>query len=40
MSRGFQGFRNKPQWDMEVLARAIVAMSQLARDESIDLVDA
>ena len=30
ISRVFQGFRNKPHGDMDALAQAIVAMSQLA----------
>jgi acetate---CoA ligase (ADP-forming) len=40
ISRVFQGFRNKPHGDMEALARAIVAISQLAVNGSIDVVDA
>jgi acetate---CoA ligase (ADP-forming) len=40
ISRVFQGFRNKPDGDMEALARAIVAISQLAVNGSIDVVDA
>jgi acyl-CoA synthetase (NDP forming) len=40
ISRVFQGFRNKPHGDMEALAQAIVAMSQLAVNESAVVVDA
>jgi succinyl-CoA synthetase beta subunit len=40
ISRIFSGFRNKPQGDLEALARAIVSMSQLAVDESVVVVDA
>jgi acyl-CoA synthetase (NDP forming) len=40
ISRVFQGFRNKPHGDMEALAQAIVAMSQLAVNENAVVVDA
>ncbi|WPO43954.1 acetate--CoA ligase family protein [Tardiphaga sp. 42S5] len=40
ISRVFQGFRNKPHGDMEALTQAIVAMSQLAVNESAVVVDA
>jgi acyl-CoA synthetase (NDP forming) len=40
ISRVFQGFRNKPHGDLEALAHAIVAMSQLARDQNNVVVDA
>lgn len=40
ISRVFQGFRNKPHGDLEALAQAIVAMSQLARDKINVVVDA
>jgi acetate---CoA ligase (ADP-forming) len=40
ISRVFQGFRNKPHGDMEALVQAIVAMSQLAVNESAVVVDA
>jgi len=40
ISRVFRGFRNKPHGDMDALARAIVAMSQLALDKTAVVVDA
>ena len=40
ISRVFQGFRNKPHGDMDALAQAIVAMSQLALDKNAVVVDA
>lgn len=40
ISRVFQGYRNKPHGDMDVLAQAIVAMSQFAVDDSVTVVDA
>ncbi|MDB5653945.1 MAG: 6-carboxyhexanoate--CoA ligase, partial [Tardiphaga sp.] len=40
ITRVFQGFRNKPHGDLEALAQAIVAMSQLAVDEDVVVVDA
>ncbi|QUS38688.1 CoA-binding protein [Tardiphaga alba] len=40
ISRVFQGFRNKPHGDMDALAQAIVAMSQLALDNNTVVVDA
>jgi acyl-CoA synthetase (NDP forming) len=40
ITRVFQGFRNKPHGDLEALAQAIVAMSQLAVDEDVIVVDA
>lgn len=40
ISRVFQGFRNKPLGDMDALARAIVAMSQLAINKDAIVVDA
>ncbi len=40
ISRIFQGFRNKPQGDMEALAQAIVAMSRLALEAGVSVVDA
>ena len=36
----FQGFRNKPHGDLEALAQAIVAMSQLALDNDVTVLDA
>lgn len=39
ISRIFRGYRNRPHGDMEALARAIVALSQLA-NESVQVVDA
>jgi succinyl-CoA synthetase beta subunit len=40
ISRVFQGFRNNPHGDMEALAQAIVAISQLAVNQSAVVVDA
>lgn len=40
ISRVFRGFRNKPHGDMDALAQAIVAMSQLALDKTAVVVDA
>lgn len=40
ISRIFTGFRNKAHGDMEALAQAIVAISQLAVDENTVVVDA
>ncbi|MBB4260541.1 MULTISPECIES: acetate--CoA ligase family protein [unclassified Bradyrhizobium] len=40
ISRIFQGFRNNPPGDIDALAQAVVAMSQLAADESVVVVDA
>jgi succinyl-CoA synthetase beta subunit len=40
ITRVFQGFRNKPHGDLDALARAIVAMSQLAVDNDVTVVDA
>ena len=40
VSRVFQGFRNKPRGDMDALARAIVSMSRLAVDDSVNVIDA
>jgi acyl-CoA synthetase (NDP forming) len=40
ITRVFQGFRNKPHGDLEALAQAIVAMSQLALDEDVVVLDA
>ncbi|MGY3032962.1 acyl-CoA synthetase (NDP forming) [Bradyrhizobium sp. USDA 4354] len=40
ISRIFRGYRNRPHGDMEALARAIVALSQLANEESVQVVDA
>ncbi|GLR94326.1 acyl-CoA synthetase (NDP forming) [Bradyrhizobium liaoningense] len=40
ISRIFRGYRNRPHGDMEALARAIVALSRLAREESVQVVDA
>jgi acyl-CoA synthetase (NDP forming) len=39
ITRVFQGFRNKPHGDLDALARAIVAMSQLANEGTV-VVDA
>jgi acetate---CoA ligase (ADP-forming) len=38
--RVFRGFRNRPHGDLEALAQAIVAMSQLAVDEDVTVLDA
>lgn len=40
ISRIFRGYRNRPHGDMEALAGAIVALSRLAREESVQVVDA
>ncbi len=40
ITRVFQGFRNKPHGDLRALAEAIVAMSQLALDPDVTVVDA
>lgn len=40
ISRIFRGYRNRPHGDMEALAGAIVALSRLALDESVQVVDA
>lgn len=40
ITRVFQGFRNKPHGDLDALAQAIVAMSQLAVDEDVVVVEA
>jgi acyl-CoA synthetase (NDP forming) len=40
ITRVFRGFRNKPQGDLKALAQVIVAMSQLAVDEDVVVVDA
>jgi acyl-CoA synthetase (NDP forming) len=40
ITRVFRGFRNKPHGDLEALAQAIVAMSQLALDDDVTVLDA
>jgi acyl-CoA synthetase (NDP forming) len=40
ITRVFHGFRNKPHGDLDALAQAIVAMSQLAVDEDVVVKDA
>lgn len=40
ISQIFRGFRNKPHGDMDALAQAIVALSRLAVDEEVNVIDA
>jgi hypothetical protein len=40
ISRTFRGYRNKPHGDMEALAHATVALSKLATESTVTVVDA